>query len=219
MGERDQLADARADGSELQQDLGVDPRVAFVRRLLSMDPEAAHALLRNGDTLALFNGVALRMREKAWLIDVDRVYQRVVANLALDPSVYLEGSDLQQIDAGLKRCIDHSIDQMVRADEEEVQSGTTEHDPDDSRFAFLIEGFAVPGRHTREASVGFNGLSSGARAAFFALLIEVRTVDECLEDGFGPPDRLRQNCLQGLRALLDVGNSGASGSNEAGGKS
>lgn len=216
MGERDQLADARAGRPDLQEDLGVDPRVGFVRRLLATEPDRAHALLTAGDVLQLFQRSAERMREKAWLVDVDRVYQRAVANLALGPGTYFGPEDGNgEIDRAIERCIDHAIEQVVRSDEEEVSSGTTEHDPADSRFEFLIEGFAVRAAQTRAASVAFNALPSDARSAFFALLIELRTVDDCLASGFGPPERLRENCLRGLRALLDVGNSSHPGSNGA----
>lgn len=174
-------------------------------------------MLTTGDPLRLFQRSAERMREQAWLVDADRVFQRVVANLAIDPATYL-GADQSNddLEEGLDACIDHAIEQLLQSDQEEVRARNTEHDPDDPRFEFLMYGFAVPARLTREASVGFNALPAEARRAFFVLLIETRSVEEALAAGLGPPERLRANCLRGLRALIDIGNSPDRGSNGPG---
>lgn len=173
-------------------------------------PSDIIARLTNGDPLELTRRCAIRARARAHLVDLDRLVHRTIAHLGIVGPIY-DGEP--PLDAWLDECIDHAIDQLLREDTLEEREGRTAIDSWDARYSFLTLMVAVPPRFTRRACVTFNSLAPENRLAFFKLVIECESVEECLAAGMGPPETLRGRCMSGIRALLDLGDDGPSGSN------
>ncbi len=162
------------------------------------DPEAILARIAQGDPLRLCDLVGRRIRELSLLIDSDRLHEKALAVIALAAARETEprfGPDW------VLKAVDLAIQRILREDREEerVSAGSPPEKP--SHYAFIHLAFGTEPGMTRSAAIAFNDLAPIARRGFFALLVEGKSVEECLDEGLGPRDFLRMNILQSLKAL------------------
>ena len=140
----------------------------------------------------------MRMRSTAFLVDCERLFDRATVRIALVAHTFDPKHDLG---AWLDGRIDESAQDLMRADAEYV-ADRKEVDLSDPRldsYQFLL---ALPPNQVLPALVAFNQCPFDERKAFFALLIEDIPVQECLDAGMGPPELLRERCLNALGAVL-----------------
>ncbi len=166
--------------------------------LQGADPESILARISQGDPLRLCALVGKRLRERSLMIDPDRVHEKSLAVMALAAARATEPQlDLEWV----LKALDLAIERVLREDREEerVAAGCPPENP--AHYAFIHLAFATEPGMTRSAAVAFNDLPPLARRAFYALLVEGKSVEECLEEGLGPREFLRMNILQSLKAL------------------
>lgn len=77
-------------------------------------------------------------------------------------------------------------------------------DADDVRFAFLAETLGIPVALARRACVAFNYLPDRIRGAYYAVLVEGKTVNRYVAEGHGPPERVRADIEAAIRAISDA---------------
>lgn len=181
----------------IERDDGAQARVlAILRR-----GPAAVALerLQDGDPLGLYPRVSHRLRARALLLDVDRVHGRTLVQVArLGPSI--EGAP--NLESWLDARIDEAVASTIRQDQQD-EAANLPLDFDETRqYDFMILSFGIPPASARRSSLAFNGLADWDRQAFFALLMDGKTVQEVLDMGFRPPERLRERVLRGLKVIL-----------------
>jgi hypothetical protein len=88
--------------------------------------------------------------------------------------------------------IDDAIEDLLCQDRLALESGTVPLDSEDSPYAFLERVLGLQRTASLRCAVAFNGLPESTRRTFFALFLEGRTIDECLESGLGPVEELRR---------------------------
>lgn len=159
----------------------------FVALLRRGSAEAVFAAISQGDPLGLAERSTRRQRERAFLLDTDRVFERALLRTAFAADTWRDGEPLEP---WLVQRVDEAIDDLLLQDESEHRQSPTLSDEWDERYVFIIYLLGIEPRFARRACVGFNGLGAPARRAFFALLIEERSVDECVAAGHGPRERL-----------------------------
>ena len=162
-------------------------------------PRELLALLGEGDPLHLYGRAAAGVRAAARLLEVDRVHLRTLARVALAAPRYAGDPEFG---VWVEARVEEAMEDLLRADREELRQGNAVLEPWDARFAFLTQSFGVPPGATLRASVAFNSLAPAVRRAFFRVVVEGKSVERCLAEGLGPRDELRERCRQAFRALF-----------------
>ena len=137
---------------------------------------------------------------QAYLIDPAFLCERSAGILARE-WVLTGRSDLTE--RHLRDCVLQAIGDVLSEEETRLFDGV-EGDCPQRRFDFLVHHFGVPQAGAWSAAARYNQLSRWARCAFQALVIEGKTVEECLAAGMGPEARLRKEVRRGLKALLCI---------------
>lgn len=181
----------------------------LVGRLREGDPGEILRILSAGDPLHLLERCARRVRDEAFLLDVERVHEDVLAGITLSASTLPESSHAADWDDWLDERIEESMRCLLTSDQEGRRAGYGQLEEWDARYEFLTLTLGIAPRNSREACVAFNGLCADVRQAFFALVMEGKTIEVCLSEGLGPREKLLERCLHALRALFSGSVAGA----------
>jgi hypothetical protein len=160
-------------------------------------PDTIYARLSTGDSLRLHERGTQRVRQRWLLIDPERLFEHSLFRVAQAAPLLTREAPF---DAWLTDRIDAAIADVLRQDQEAVLSGAASWQ--EEHYAFLEEWMNLEPLEAMRASVRFNGLAEPARRAFFALLVDGKSVAACLEEGLGPPEALRENARLGVTALI-----------------
>ncbi|MCI0657230.1 MAG: hypothetical protein L0170_09190 [Acidobacteria bacterium] len=170
-----------------------------LRRLLrGAGPEEILARISPDDPLRLYEIAASRLRERFLLIEPEHAHERLLVRLAFIGPQTPEADlslpwVLQQADLVIQRLLDE--------EREEERKSPFDCDPEDERHRHMRAAFLVEGRFARTASFSFNNLPERARRSFFLLLLENRSVEDCLGLGFWEKEELRRDIWRCLGAL------------------
>jgi len=156
-------------------------------------------VLGEADLLELRQRCAGRTRERALLVDPERLYLHSLARMAqaapqLGDSAWPAEWIVGRIDA--------SLQDILMEDEREEGLGLVPADPWKAPHTFLMHWFGIEGRLARAAAVKFNGLPERRRRSFFDLVVEGKSIEDCVARGFGPPSELRDDVRAAFSALF-----------------
>lgn len=174
-------------------------RVARAALLAETAPGTKLAAITGGDPLGLYPLAAARVRERCLVLDPDRAFDESVFNVVA-LSLLLERRD--DFDAWLLARVDEALDNLVRRDSEALRRGALDDEQVRESGEYLAGCLGLPADEALAAATRFNRLPWRTRRAFFALLVEQRTVADCLRAELGPRDDLRERTLRALEALL-----------------
>ncbi len=171
------------------------PRYELLR---GRDPESILSRISQGDPLRLCDLIGKHLRGRSLMIDPDRVHEKALAVIALAAA---RSAEPRFGPEWILEALDLAIERILREDREEerVAAGCPPENP--AHYAFIHLAFATEPGMTRTAAVAFNNLPQLARRGFYALLVEGKSVEDCLAEGLGPREVLRMNILQSLKAL------------------
>lgn len=173
-----------------------EDRARLLPRLLRGTPEEVLARLTSDDPLRLEQECAKRIRERFYLLDPERVFERALSRVALMASK-TPAEELSR--EWLLAQVDHSIQRVLEEESEEERRSPYDCDPEDPRYQMLREIF-IEGCFARTASWAFNRLPERPRVAFHYLCLEQRSVDECLKLGVWDDDTLYEDIWRALAA-------------------
>lgn len=162
---------------------------------LSQDPRDVYAWLENGDPLELQPRVAKIIREQAYLVDIERVVQKVMIYLARDSSSFTEGVDLNrwlELRTG-------PICRLVLEKDAQAWAKNSEWLPPD--YVEMCHMLTLPPHRLMRSLTDFHRQPFEIRQAFFQLLILTKSPIQVLAEGLGPPWLLRERCLYACKAL------------------
>lgn len=131
----------------------------------------------------LYEQIALRVRARCLLIDVDWVYELV---------------------AGRTDEIDREIDGVLHREGEAHDRGERPTDAERDRYRFWTDALQLDLADARRAAVTFNSMDENDRRVFFALIIEERSIEECVEARLGDREALGRTVRSVFWAVLDV---------------
>ena len=172
---------------------------ALIARLAGRTAREVLARISDGDPLRLYPLCAHRTRERYFVVDPDRVFERALSSVAV--GMEIDSSGCERADWLIER-IDAALRSVLEEDREAERTGArTESGFLDPKYLVFVEAFGTEPARARSAAVQFNGLDERARKAFFHLLVDGESVEACLQRGLGPPDRLRNDVLTALWAL------------------
>ena len=142
---------------------------------------------------------AQAVRERAYLIEPQRLYERALVRIAhLAPSLGRQAWP----EGWVGTCIEGALRQLLVEDEEANAQGIVPDEPFQSPWAFLASWFAVEGHLLLAASVRFNSLPEVARQVFFAIVIKAERPEDCISRGMGSKARLQDELEVAFRALF-----------------
>jgi hypothetical protein len=154
--------------------------------------------LVDGDPLEIEARCLEELREQAFLLCVSRVHLRSVARIAHAAMRYRGEPAL---DVWLKERVEHSIKELLEEDREEERVGVPPSQPWDPRYAFVSEALGIEPTLARRACVAFNLLPHEVRCAYYAVVVDGKTIHRYVAEGHGPPDRARSHLKLALRTL------------------
>lgn len=161
--------------------------------------EAKLAAMSTGDPLGLYPLGAMRVRERFFYFDPDRVFDESTFN-AVVMSLSLQKED--DFDQWLVERVDEAINDLIRRDTQAVKKGRVTDDLIQESAEYLVGCWGLGLAEAFEAAVRFNNLPEKPRRIFFAMLVEHRSVAQCLEDGLGPKDEMREYTVRAVEAIL-----------------
>ena len=135
------------------------------------------------------------MRDRWLLLAPARVHEQAAHCVAALAYGLSRDTDL---DAWLSERVDGAIDMLVRRDGEAVND----------RAPGASLGPAVQASAAFEAATRFNHLPPRTRETYVRLLVENRSIAECLELGLGPLEDLRDRALRAVNYLLGKAHHG-----------
>ena len=178
----------------------VEARLAARATLASEMPlEHKLAAIATADPLDLYPLGARRVRDRCLYLDPDRVHDESVFNVVA-LSVALEPQD--EFDDWLVARVDEAIDNLVRRDGEALRRSVFEADLVRESGEYLNGCWGLPPGEAVMAAARFNLLPEESRRTFFALLVEHRSIEACLEEGLGPREILRERAVRAVEAIL-----------------
>jgi hypothetical protein len=157
------------------------------------------ASITTGDPLELYPLGTLRTKQRCYYFDPDRVFDESAFNVVVC-SLKLRKED--EFDRWLVERVDEAIDDLIRRDTQAVLNQKVTEDLVMESAEYLVGCWGLGPRSAFEAAVRFNNLPELPRRAFFALLVDHRSVAQCLEDGMGPAEELRENTVRAIEAIL-----------------
>lgn len=197
---RSPSADPRAKRQARDARRSVDWRALF----RAADSREVLTRLMHDDPLGLRARVATRLAHRAWLIDVDRVLLRSFARTARAALGYRGDPSL---DSWLDERIDEAMADLLAEDHEAERAGA----PLEARHAAVLTTLGGPlglsPGELRTACVLFNRLPHGDRRAFYALVIQARTLDELAHERSESASDVARGARRGLEALLHGANA------------
>ncbi|MEO0649978.1 MAG: hypothetical protein AAFZ65_04805 [Planctomycetota bacterium] len=171
-----------------------------------------HEVLRrivDHDSIHLQSAVAPWLLEQCLLLDAERVFVRTATRIAYRASLGSEPGAAARAAWYYER-LDEAVGDCLRQDEARLARSEFSREIFEEHAQFHWT-FFVPEEAVLRAAVRFNGLPRLTRKSFFALLIERRSVDECVRAGLGPPERLRSRVLAALNAATGSDDEGETG--------
>lgn len=163
------------------------------------------ASISEGDPLGIYPRCLERMRSRAQLVSLDRLYRRCLARTAHAAPRY-EGSP--PLDAWLADRVEEAMADLVQEDREEERLGVPPAEPRDPRYAFVADALGVEPGLARLACIVFNDLGEDVRRTFWDVVIEGKSVHRYVAEGHGPPERVKELLRRGFLALSLLENEG-----------
>ena len=155
----------------------------------------------DGDPLELEARCRERIERRAYLLDLGRLHLRVVARVARAAPSWNGTPSLADF---IMERIEYSMQELIQEDREEELSGSPAADPHDPRFRLLVETLGIPIALARRASLAFNYLPERVRCAYFAVLVQGRTVNRYVAEGHGPPGKVKADIELALKTISDA---------------
>ena len=175
-----------------------EPRVRLdVRTFFGTVPTELMRQFLDGDPLDVEMRCELRSDELCYFIHPYRLYLKSVARCAYTGFRY-HGEP--PVGEWIAKCIDDAIEDILDEDERGASQGSPPLE--DFHYELLADVAGLTQRAAREAYVAFNSLPDEARAAYFALSVHGRTIEEYAAMGGGPPDMIRSNVLMAVMTLF-----------------
>jgi len=155
-----------------------------------------------GDPLELRRLAGERLRERAWLCDADRVFVRAVARCARFAVRYRGQPELK---AWLGERVDEALADLLREDLEAERADQPPEPEASAAYEDLARPLGLPPAAMRGVCVAFNQLPEPERRAFFALVIESRSLDELARASGEPATEIARRARRALDAVLVAG--------------
>lgn len=161
------------------------------------DPFRILSRITSGDPLELAPACTRFLHEEALLMDADSLHERAAARIAATACDY----DGEEQATWIRSRIDLAA-RAILIEEVEAERACMPMGVCEPRYEYLSYLLAVEYDFARRAAVEFNELPRECRAAFYALVLENKSVDECLEAGMGPKETLRDNANAAIDVLM-----------------
>ena len=195
--------DDRGSGGGKRREGGDDARRPSGPELLR-DGTTREVLRRiwEGDPLKIGDLCEERLDERALLIDVTRAQSRAMA-LVAHASARFDGQ--KPFALWLRERVDAALDDLMDEDGEEERAGVPASEPWDPRFAFLSEVLGIEPGLARKACVLFNALPLSERRAFWAVVVEGKSLARHVAEGHGPPELARARVEHAILTISTLG--------------
>lgn len=169
----------------------------LLRRLAGKSAAEVLARIAEGDLLRLFPLCAQRIRDAAYILDPERVFEHALSRAAVRIEI---GGERCSEPGWLAECVDMAILAILERDRQDEQAGIPPDQPS-KHFPVFIESCYVEPTAARLASIRYNALDARIRLGFQKLIVEGKPLQDVLELGLGPPERLQLDILLALKAI------------------
>ena len=161
--------------------------------------------LHDGDPLGIAQRCREHIRERALLVAEQRLYLRAIARIAYASMKYRGDPPLSM---WLTARIDQALEELVTEDRECERLDPHGSQNPEERYAFLTEALGVDATTAREAAIVFNDLPTEVRQAFWALVIEGKSLNRQVAEGHGPRGALRARVKRAIVAISTLSDPG-----------
>lgn len=159
----------------------------------------------DGDPLEIAEHCRERIAHHAILVSEPRLYLRSIARIAYASMKYAGEPELS---AWLNDRIDQGLAELLIEDREAERLGSNGQLDPEQRYTFLTEVLGVDPHVAREAAVVFNDLPDDVRHAFWALVVEGKSLNRHVAEGHGPLTGARARVKRAIIAISTLNDPG-----------
>ncbi|MCB9916294.1 MAG: hypothetical protein H6828_14290 [Planctomycetes bacterium] len=156
----------------------------------------------DGDPLDMDGRCFARLRHNATLVDGDRLYDRATAAVAI---AALDYDGAPELGRWLDRVIDRTIRALLDEDIEAERQGLPPTRPRDPAHGFLSDALGVEPPIARKCAVVFNGLPIPVRKAFWAMIMQDKSLNRAVAEGLGPPETCEARVRYAMGMMSSLG--------------
>ena len=168
--------------------------------LLGADnPAVVLEAIVDGDPLGLHGLSQERIEARFLILAPTRVFEQSVFRVTAMSAVLDPKEDLKE---WLLCQVDLAIDMVLRRDQEALQENGLPSESVAESAEYLSRIFGFEPAVSLRASARFNQLSPSVREAYMALMVERRSLEECVEAGMGTAEALKQRVREGAAVIL-----------------
>ncbi len=186
-------------GNKTARDVRAGTSVDWRRFLASGSPREVLARLVDGDPLGVRVTVAERLYQSRQLLDAERVWLRALARIARFSCRYRGRPEFSVWRD--ERC-DEAIADILEEERAAVQGGEPSAEATGEVFKLLAEPLGIGAQEARRACVALHDCSLEERTAFFALVLEARSLDVVASELDCDPTLVARRARRVLLALL-----------------
>jgi hypothetical protein len=168
------------------------------RTWLAGSPREVLARIVPGDPLGVRDAVAQALRAACVFLDADRVHLRALALVAREAARFRGRPELG---TWLTEQSERAVAAILREDATASASGETRRDPGGA-FAQLARPLGLDADALRRGCAAFNRLPTADRAAFFALAIWNRRLDDLVRESGESATEIARRARRGLDAVM-----------------
>jgi len=156
-------------------------------------------VVAEGDPLGLIGLADERVRARWLFLDPGRVFEESVFQVVAVSALLTREDDLR---CWLVARVDEAIEHLLRRDGELLLEDQLPEAPVRANEAYLSGCFALPPALAFRAAARFNWLPERSRRCYFAVVVEGRSLSQCLESGLGPREELRDHVTLAIETVL-----------------
>jgi len=162
----------------------------------------------DGDPLELLPRCEENLREQAILLDPSRLHLRAIARVAHAARRYDGAGGL---DVWLRGQIERCVHELTEEDREFERQGLPAAGNSQARYAFVADVLGVETALARRACVAFNALPLQVRSVWFAMVVDGKSLHQCVAEGAGSTEQVLSRLRTAFVAIEESTREGESG--------
>jgi DNA-directed RNA polymerase specialized sigma24 family protein len=156
------------------------------------------AKLDAGDPLGIESAARSLLVERAFLVDVERLVARGMAQAAYSARLYRGWPPLA---AWLRQCLERALAGLLEEDRERMLDGGPLPREDELSYAFLRESHGVAPERAVAVAVVFNDLPDLVRRCYYDVFVLEKGIEGCAASGAGTKSEVERHLLRALTAM------------------
>lgn len=177
---------------------GASSGCAIPAYLIGRSADEVLQKLDAGDPLGIEAAAKALLAERAFLVDVERLVARGMAQVAFAARLYRGWPPLE---LWLRQRLERALEALLEEDRERLLEGGPLPREDEASYAFLRETHGVAPERVVAVAVVFNDLPDVVRRCYYDAYVLEKGIEGCAASGVGTLTEVERHLLRALTAM------------------